>query len=339
MLNTSYNLPNSNYSTCQAKVAGKPLIKNNQSDCYKPSFKGHLGMETIKSFGKTVPLIQETAFFRESSTLNFIKDYVQKNLNGSDSIRILDGACSTGEETFTLAMLFEGQAKKVKITGFDLGKKAVASAEKGSFSVSRVTNDNSVMKYYKNSAAFQDSYLAFNKNTEISKEQQLYQKMFNDFFTEVPPTNVKKTVGQKIKGFFLGKGRPDGLETKHYQIKPEKAGSCNFIQGDITKLDDIADDGQTDVLLFPNALYHLIANGNSFMRVPKSESEARPILENVFESVHNKLSKNGIFVMGEDEILQGGDTNLVQKVLLEKGFIPIYKKVDDLPCVWKKVEK
>lgn len=169
MLNTSYNLPNNNYRACQTKVACRPLIKNNQSDCYKPSFKGHLGVETIKCFGKTVPLIQETAFFRESSTLNFIKDYVQKTFNGKDEIKILDGACSTGEETFTLAMLFEGLAKKVKITGFDLGKKAIVKAKEGSFSVSRVSNDNSIMKYYKKSAGFQDSYLAFNQNIEIPK--------------------------------------------------------------------------------------------------------------------------------------------------------------------------
>jgi len=154
----------------------------------------------------------------------------------------------------------------------------------------------------------------------------------------VPPPNVKKTLVQKIKGFIFGKRRSDGLETKYYQIKPEKSGNHNFIQGDITKLDDITEDGQTDVLLFRNALYHLIAD-NNFIRLPKPESEARPILEKVFESIHNKLSKNGIFVMGEEEVFQGIDNKLVQKVLFEKGFTPLDKKLVDLPCVWQKVER
>lgn len=341
MINTSFNLPNNhhyNYNKCQTKLASNSLAKNYNADCYTPSFKGHCGGEFINILTKPKILIQETAFFRQFKTLEFVKEYAQKTFKGKDEIRILDGACSTGEETWTLAMMFDDLAQKVKITGFDLGSKAVKRAQKSKFTISQV-NDYPEFKKYIECDAFKDSYLAFDPKEALSKEQIQYKKIFNKFFTGKPSQNSKKSIGQIIKEFFIGKKPMEISETKAYQLKPEKAGKCRFIQGDITQLNKIAEDKKTDVLFFRNALYHLITKESFLGRFPKPENESRPILEKVFGDIYNKLSQNGIFVIGENESNQCVDVELMKKVLVEKGFKPIFKVADELPCVWQKVEK
>ena len=93
------------------------------------------GAAPVEKLGKDVfvgvrdKLIQETAFFREPEILEFVKDYITTALKHKSEINIIDGACSKGYETYSLAMLLDKSGKKVNITGFDIGQEAIEDAK------------------------------------------------------------------------------------------------------------------------------------------------------------------------------------------------------------------
>jgi len=328
-----------NYNNIQNQYTYNVKIKGNYLNHNNPTFKGHAYYEFVREgFTRKTLLIQETAFFRQFSGLKFIREYAEKTFQDRDKIRILDGACSTGEESWSLAMLFDNFPKMVEITGFDLGKKAIAKAKKGVFHIYKIEPKNPSITFetLRNGEAYKDLYLAFKSVNELSTQQALCQKLFNTFFDKVPPQKEKMLFKQRISRFILEKFALN-IETKSYRVKPEKADVCNFIQGDIRKLDELVKDGDVDIFLFRNALYHLMTESlSASRRLLKTEKEAEQILGNVFESIYRKLSKNGIFVLGNDETLQALDCELIQKVLSEKGFIPIFKDNKNFASVWRK---
>lgn len=306
--------------------------QNNYFNKNRLSFKGHFGSEIFVEGSKELTLIQETAFFRQTQGLVFAKDYAKKIFNGKGKLRILDGACSTGEETWSLAMLFDDYPD-VEITGFDLGVQAIKQANQGVFHISKPT-----FLYNRKIAqkdAFKDSYLAF-RQIGLSKEQRRYKALFKSYFKPCP------TPKEEVQN--------NELKTKYYLINPSKKSKCNFVQGDIMNLDNIAQNNSVDILLFRNALYHLLSDKsmNNNHRVPKSEKEINETLGKILEGIHNKLSENGILVLGEreyEQITKNGEyTHLINnttliEIFLAKGFVPIFSVSEKkgLPIIWKKV--
>ncbi|MDD3593547.1 MAG: hypothetical protein PHX18_02860 [Candidatus Gastranaerophilales bacterium] len=280
-------------------------------------------------------LIQETAFFRQLSGLAFVRDYAEKMFANKQIIRILDGACSTGEETWSLAMLFQDFPKKVQITGFDIGKSAIEEAKKGVFPISKIKLNPYLEDFYD---AYKDSFLSFKPISELQEYQKKCKELFDSFFE---PTSVPKeriSLMEKIKLKLLGKYLPK-KETNYYKVRPEKALLCNFVEGDIVKPDNLAKDGQVDIFLFRNALYHLITDDlpSKPCRLPFPKEESQKILEDLFRDIRRKLSKNGIFVLGNNEMFQTLDDGLVQKVLQQTGFMPVFRDNPEFAAVWQKV--
>lgn len=91
-------------------------------------------------------LIGVTCFFRDSDTWQQVKDKVivpiVKNSVRNTPIRVWCAACSTGEEAYTLAMLFEsvikdmGLDRKVKIFASDIDQTSINYASNGIYPVS-----------------------------------------------------------------------------------------------------------------------------------------------------------------------------------------------------------
>ena len=97
---------------------------------YMPTFKANTWSE--KCNGNY--LIHETAFFRESETDEFVKNYLVQNfLSKNQPVNIVVGACSTGEEAYSQAMLYDEYNGLVDILGFDLSPKAIELAQEGDF--------------------------------------------------------------------------------------------------------------------------------------------------------------------------------------------------------------
>lgn len=327
-ISSNFNIQRNNFYTIS--------LQKNQLNQNRASFKGHLTQELFVRGTKRTVLIQETAFFRQLEILKFIREYADRMFK--DGIRILDGACSTGEETWSLAMLFSNLHKPVKITGFDLGPEAINDAKQGIFRISKATrrfiNPDSHYEAYK------DSYLAFDEEN-LSEDQQKCKALFNEFFE--PCTGAKEggSFKQRVKRWIF-RNLWINLKTKFYRVKPEKANMCDFVQGDITNLDEIAQNNSVNVLLFRNALYHLLTDINEIntqFRIPKSDNEIIKILGKIVDSAHSKLSKNGLFVLGNNEGLQTFKPELIKKVLRERGFVPILGEDNmySVPSVWQKV--
>lgn len=86
--------------------------------------------------------IHKTNFFRENNHFEFIKKNIDKIIDQSPTakitkeLRVWSSACSTGEEPYTLAMLFNEIlpfGMKVKILGTDISPQSVKTAMEGNY--------------------------------------------------------------------------------------------------------------------------------------------------------------------------------------------------------------
>lgn len=301
------------------------------------------GAAPVEKLGKDVfvgvrdKLIQETAFFREPEILEFVKDYVTTALKHKSEINIIDGACSKGYETYSLAMLLDKSGKKVNITGFDIGQEAIEDAKKGIFQIKHLTgNKDAISAYRMGYAAFNDDYLAF--GTPTKKSEAEYKKMFEEFFTEIPNYKEKFNLHKWMMRKLFPKFTPE-IKTKAFCIKPEKADCCKFIQGDIQKLNEIVPEKSADVLLFQNALYHLTTKeGPLSIKIPLPDEMIIPTVKNVVKQVDKAIAKDGLFVIGthtNDHIGTTGQT--LYKELEKHNFTPVFQCPDaSMTYIWKK---
>ena len=84
--------------------------------------------------------IGETYFFREAAQFEFIRRQVlpeiRRRLGEEHQIRVWSAACASGEEAFSLAVLFEqeGLGERVHLLATDISSAALAKARKGQFS-------------------------------------------------------------------------------------------------------------------------------------------------------------------------------------------------------------
>ncbi len=298
-------------------------------------FSGHPGSEKITN--KNIvngKLIQETAFFRDVSTLEFIKNHVTQTLAPNSPLRMANFGCSTGEETYTLAMLFNSNPNLFQIIGYDLGEKAIQAAQKGHFPILKTPNDGR-----KNHGSYQDSYLAFSDPTLSAKKKE-YKILFESFFKVLSEEKIDKPKEDFAQTHY----------TQYFQLKDDTLKKdCQFKQGDIMEMDTILKPESTEIILFRNALYHLITEKETpGRRSAKYASETNTILNELFSKIHTALSKEGLFVLGEQEDYQTMEQGeLIYKALEDAGFKPIYfvgeevsiylvaKKV---PPVWQKTD-
>lgn len=132
------------------KVAGISM-----SDAKKPLVGGRLAkrirLRQLPSYGAYFRLIQqdrgefqmavdllttnETYFFREPKHFDFLRNQVLPNWKGSQPFRLWSGACSSGEEPYTLAMtLAEGLGEKPwEMLASDLSTRVLEKARLGQY--------------------------------------------------------------------------------------------------------------------------------------------------------------------------------------------------------------
>lgn len=325
----NYKIYNINYSNNK--------IKNSKSyDII--SFSGHLGAEKYAKNGIQY-LISETSLFRDIETKKIVVDYVLKNFSNEPNIRMLVGACSTGEEAYTYSMLLKNIKDKVSILGFDLSPQSIKSANSGTLAMyKRKEADKGLILL--GPKDFSDSFLCFNSNKMLSAEEFELKNLFNEFF-EVTSESVTlgndSLVSQFKKWYFknLLKLSIPEYERKIVKLKDSKVTNCNFIEGDILKLNNITNGKKYDVITFSNAMYHLITeNFRISTPVRKLKPNAVDIVRKIGLDVKDALSPKGLFVLGENERLQINDSQIVPKVLKELGFEPMNSVKDGIPSIW-----
>ncbi|MCQ2957682.1 MAG: hypothetical protein MJ180_02145 [Candidatus Gastranaerophilales bacterium] len=323
------------------------------------------------SFVTNIPyLIHQTQFFREPDTLETIIDYLENNFKNDKHISIVSGACSSGEEVYSLACILPESIKhKTKITGFDIDTNSVKSAKNGLYTLWDIKTLNSEIKDTKllNSEGF-----LIDKDEKATAFQKYCKKRFFNNFVPMNKIQTKTKIisdkqhkleylnyrlnfhgAQLLDWLFCTNLAPDKLlnfeefkskrpqsriiKYQKYMLKPNAFSNCSFMQGDITETDKMFEKESVNVFLFRNALYHLICTKTG----RRLRSDAKEIVDNIAKQANKILVKDGLFVFGEDEKSQiHGDYSFIKEIMLENGFEPVKRKnmpEDANINIWKKV--
>ena len=77
----------------------------------------------------------ETYFFREPKHFDFLRDVALPELRGSGTLRVWSGACSTGEEPYTLAMVLAENlvGRRWEIVASDISSRVLDKARHGRY--------------------------------------------------------------------------------------------------------------------------------------------------------------------------------------------------------------
>jgi len=313
-------------NTCRTNV---PNDKNSLR------FKGHVGVEELKVLKDKQLLIQETKLFREYETLKKICSCLS---DFPKHPRIVVGACSTGEEAFSLNMLT--QNLNPEIIGFDIGKRAIQQAQTSTVILAKpkAAKDEHMVNLCR-IKAYDDNFLGFDKKN-LTKIEQEQKDLFNASFEEVELP--KKTFREKLKDYLdktLFSDYIVELDKKAFKIKEEK-NNCLFFEGNILNTDKIISNNSVSCFTFRNALYHILTtNISGTHRYHLNEQKGEALMTRIAENVNKALCKNGIFVLGETEHKQGTNMDLVCNTLKKTGFIEHPDNTNKIYCnIWKKVE-
>lgn len=269
-------------------------------------------------------LIHSSNFLREESSDELLRNYILSNWNDRD-INIAVGACSSGEEVYTLSILLDSIKDRVKITGFDVDKNSINSAKNGAYAI-QTNNSRSNVKIFDGD----DSFLVEDKDDLTSLQQEFkaaFHEKFNVLDDDFIVNKNKLTAGQKFANFInrrIGFNENDRFPTynkyKRFKVKDNAFKNCEFKQGNILNIDEYFGKESVDILFFRNALYHLVCEGDQFSR--KMNEEAEDIIRSIAKKANEIIKPDGFFVFGQSEYLQGIDTKLVYKIMEEEGFRP-----------------
>jgi len=303
-------------------------------DFNKPLFTGGLYNEPVRhpDIAGNV-LITETSFFREANTLEFVKEYIAHRLKRcTGPVEIADYACSSGEEAYTFAMLTEELPGKdrIKICGYDLSRKALRDANSGEVTISRYQTPfigklRNLLSTRIQHTSLDDAFVLLSlaelqdfKFKDIPRKQH-YGQLFRESCTSIGSSQEQV----KIEG-----GKTHIVERFHYRLNPDLKNRVQFEEpekGDITQIQANRKPNSTDIILFRNALYHLITEEDVSKRQIKNPQEVRAILLSLFHNIYSTLRPGGIFVLGEEENPQvRGQKFIIDKYLLQAGFEPLY---------------
>ena len=298
------------------------------------SFTSHAQCERILKKGYS-QLIHQTAFDRDTKTKQFVCDYIRDTFGERDTIKIVSGGCSTGEEAVSYSMRLYDMRKRVNILGFDLGKKAIKQANSRKFLFEIPKNNYDFKREIGIESPYTDTYLISPRNDGLTPSQMHFKSLFNEFF-EPTGEKVRTPFAELISNMVVKRygGTPLELERKTYRLKDGMAENCKFIQGDVVDIDKILGGEKAEVISFCNALYHLTTTDVTGWRVPKKNAEQ--ITEDLMVKFRKCLNNDGLVVFGEDEGGQLADCEMVPKVMNRLGFIPMNESPKHSPNVWKK---
>ena len=283
---------------------------NYSYQAYRPTFKS----SNWVSGTKDRILIHETAFFREPETDEFVKNYLVDNfLSKNCPINMLIGACSSGEEVYTQAMLYDDFKDMVDITGFDISNEAVEIAKEGLYRI----NKNHLNRSTEDSCLYKDSYLAFNEPLLMSRRQKRYLEYFREYFCDFSTgaTNSKLESKNETPAYCR--------EKKFFALKKGKAQNCKFKQGNILDLSPFYQNKKNHVIFFRNAMYHLVCDFALGGTSRGSKKNSEETIRKIAQEMNKSLICGGLVVFGEKEKQEGVDTKAVYEIMKEEGFEPL----------------
>jgi len=331
---TQKSLPPSNFQ----KEQGDKLSLNLHQVKHQNSLK-FSGNEHYEENGLT----KATAMFREAPYLEWVSDILGYLVShsGVNNFSIADYGCSSGEEAYSLSMLLKDQGVKYELTGYDFAGPALHHAQQGKIGINNKaeflrTHPNTLVNtnsdpiaialstiFRHQHAQFEDEFLNADSASKVRSEpQRKHYRLFHKYFKKQP-----------------NESSPDRTI---YVLRPDQKLNCNFEAGDIRNILSTRGQNSTDVLLFRNALYHLITESRTTQdedgkvvakRYPLNTTQTKLILDNLFRQFNKVLKPGALLVLGPKEHRQHYQQGLVDQALKDAGFEqiekgqPLYKKL------------
>lgn len=243
---------------------------------------------------KTNGNINDSWFFRDYETLENAAKHIAKDFpQGAD---ILDYACSSGEESISIASLLSD--KKYKVIGYDTSTDAIRLGKRGVYSLF---------------SSWYDSYLIPDENLPLaqsvlenhSKEEclkmQNFRRVFHKIMKEIPESPQYKDINNKSSYTGLKYQIPNFTE-KFYRLKDEFKDLVDLRLGNFINIGQIKKEKPVGAIFFRNAIYHLCNNNINEVfdyNAPSGAFRNKNILmEFLVNGIYKTLDKNGIFVLG-----------------------------------------
>lgn len=194
------NNTNSNKSTSSNADFSKASAENYKAN-YIPNFKG--GMNCEKSNSNDIGTLNyQTAFFREPKTDEIVQNYILKKFGNEDEINMVSGACSTGEEAKSYAMMLDSLNGKLKIMGFDISPKCIEKAQNHDCQLIK-DDDNSPTKFL---SLDSENILLTDNIDDLTEYERKCKDKFKQYY-------LPKALPYKVPAYPEAKQKLEDLET------------------------------------------------------------------------------------------------------------------------------
>lgn len=337
-------------------VENKPALLGNAKlsiDNYKANFLAFNG-NLSKTIMTKIPkgncenkVKHQTSFFRDPETIEFVADYINTQCKNNKEIRLADFGCAIGEEAYTIAMM--ANDNRLSITGYDVSPNVIDLANRGIYTI--CSKDERSYLYSTN----EDHFLNKENKAILNDKEKTYHALFHQCFKQID------TLPEDLANneHFRAAHDKDTSKHKYFQVNKETISpQVSFEVGNINEIDSVLTPESTDVIVFKNALYHLLPED----RTNKGYVDfCLTKTDDLFKEINTALKPGGIFVLGRLSIDHMATPTIfkrrngekvddlpIHKILKENGFEAVHydsvhKDYSDgvestifLPSVWQK---
>lgn len=341
------NNPNNDFKNIISKQNLKKVSPDTLKANYLINFKGDISNETT-SDGRW--LLHQTHFFKEPETDEIVQNYIRYEFEDEPEINIVSGACSSGEEAKSYAMMLDDLGEKVNISGFDISEYSVEKAKKSKVSLIIEAQGADALI-----PCDMEKFLTDDNTEGLTEYQKRCREKFKEYYIEdgkpytepTFPEVVKKLEEKKkllrdcknpLDRLFLEgdieRCEADAKKMCTYQDFEAKEGSfknCSFKKGDVLDLEKLYDSKKSsiNVLLYRYALYHTLRDLDKGYRALLPN--AKQIMGKIARQMNKVVKQDGLVVFGELE-----PDEIVEREMQKNGFRKLVYKNKEINNVWVK---
>ena len=328
---------------------------------YNTNFSGTIDHTTVKTGGKLISVNNYTSFFRDYETLEFTKKYLQKNF--PDGIGIAEFGCSMGQKPYSLMIVLDdiNQDRKYKMKAYDFPE-VIDKAKSYLYKIDYLSEGEKLLLGEYNCV----------KSSKIGNVDKNRVKFYRDtFFNYFRKYRNHTVIDNPILNSQHLKWYDKASDELIVQPNDNGRKLVDFASGDINDIDKILKPKENGVVIFQNALYHILNDGMD-LNIESDNVSNLDGIDVLFNKINKALPQKGLFVIGKfpsdhlynysceekthlkyqnNKQIRVYDSSPVHETLKKNGFEPVlyepvqrstpfvrYKSVH-LPSVWKKVRE
>ncbi len=174
---------------------------------------------------------------------------------------------------------------------------------------------------------------------EFEKQKNQYNEQMQLIYAQVPELagyqasfedvmdNLKHALEQQAKAYRI---------VTDFEAGEHSFDNCTFSVGDVMNLGQMYKPNSINVLLYRNALYHTLCKGDNMLRFMKDD--APETMDSIAKQMNKILKPEGLVVFGEEEFMQGINTDIIKKAMGNNGFKLLQPDINTNNNIWLKTE-